>query len=204
MLKADIYKKFDDKKIRFNFNLKEGEILVIMGENGAGKSTVLNMISGLVKPDYGEIIYKKEIIFSSNKKINKKVNERKIGYIKQENILFSYLNIYENIVLGVEEKAKKKVIKKYLKEYNLENLLNKYPDEISGGQKQRISIVRCLIRDPNIILMDEAFSAIDEITKKCLRSKTKELVKNNNIPLIFVTHDIDEAKYMSSNILQIN
>src|SRR6056297_2143173 len=127
MLKADIYKKFDGKIIRVNFDLEEGEILVIMGENGVGKSTVLNMISGLVEPDDGEIIYKREIFFSSNKKINKKINERNIGYITQENILYNHLNIYENIILGVEVKFKNILLTKYLKEYNLGDLLNKYP-----------------------------------------------------------------------------
>jgi len=87
---------------------------------------------------------------------------------------------------------------------NLDKILNKYPEEISGGQKQRVAIVRALIRNPKIILMDEAFSAIDEHTKKCLREKTKELVNEKQVPLVFVTHDREEAEYMSKEIIYIN
>lgn len=204
MLKVDLCKKYDGRSIEVNFKLYKGEILVIMGENGTGKSTILNMISGIIEPDDGEIKYCDEIIFSKNKEINKKPNLRKIGYITQENILFSHLNIYKNIVIGLENFQNNFELSKYIDEYNLKDLLNKYPNEISGGQRQRVSIVRSLIRKPDIILMDEAFSAIDEKTKICLRNKTKKLVKENDIPLIFVTHDIEEAKFMSNYILKIN
>lgn len=204
MLKVNLYKKYDKRNIEVNFKLCKGEVLVIMGENGTGKSTILNMISGIIEPDDGEIKYCDEIIFSKNKEINKKTNLRKIGYITQENILFSHLSIYENIVIGLENFQNNFELSKYIDEYKLKDLLNKYPNEISGGQRQRVSIVRSLIRKPNIILMDEAFSAIDEKTKICLRNKTKKLVKENNIPLIFVTHDIEEAKFMSDYILKIN
>lgn len=204
MLKVNLYKKYDKRNIEVNFKLCKGEVLVIMGENGTGKSTILNMISGIIEPDHGEIKYCDEIIFSKNKEINKKTNLRKIGYITQENILFSHLSIYENIVIGLENFQNNFELSKYIDEYKLKDLLNKYPNEISGGQRQRVSIVRSLIRKPNIILMDEAFSAIDEKTKICLRNKTKKLVKENNIPLIFVTHDIEEAKFMSDYILKIN
>jgi molybdate transport system ATP-binding protein len=204
MLKVDLCKKYDVRNIEINFKLCKGEILVIMGENGTGKSTILNMISGIIEPDDGEIKYCNEIIFSKKQEINKKTNLRKIGYITQENVLFSHLNIYENIVIGLENSQNNFELTKYIDEYNLKDLLMKYPNEISGGQRQRVSIVRSLIRKPDIILMDEAFSAIDEKTKICLRNKTKKLVKENNIPLIFVTHDIKEAKFMSDYILKIN
>ena len=204
MLSVDLIKKYDKKTIKTNFKLSKGRILVLMGENGAGKSTILNMISGIVKPDIGEILFDGEVIYSSDKKTNTDVNLRKIGYITQKNCLFSHLNVLENITIGLKISKEDVQLKKYLEEFNLDKILNKYPEEISGGQKQRVAIVRALIRNPKIILMDEAFSAIDEHTKKCLREKTKELVNEKQVPLVFVTHDREEAEYMSKEIIYIN
>jgi len=204
MLSVKLTKKYDKKTIKTNFKLSKGRILVLMGENGAGKSTILNMISGIVKPDIGEILFDGEVIYSSDKKTNTDVNLRKIGYITQKNCLFSHLNVMENITIGLKISKENVQLKKYIEEFNLDKILNKYPEEISGGQKQRVAIVRALIRNPKIILMDEAFSAIDEHTKKCLREKTKELVNEKQVPLVFVTHDREEAEYMSKEIIYIN
>ncbi|MDW7669926.1 MAG: ATP-binding cassette domain-containing protein [Bacillota bacterium] len=204
MLSVNLTKKYDNKVIKTNFNLSKGEILVLMGENGVGKSTILNMISGIVKPDIGEILFDGEVIYSSDKNTNKDVSYRKIGYITQKNCLFSHFNIIDNITIGLKISKEDEQLNRYLDEFSLNKMINKYPHEISGGQKQRVAIVRALIRNPKILLMDEAFSSIDEFTKRCLRQKTKDLVHEKNIPLIFVTHDSEEAKFMSSKILYLN
>jgi len=204
MLSVRLTKKYDKKIIKTNFKLSKGKILVLMGENGTGKSTILNMISGIVKPDNGEILFDGEVIYSSDKKTNKDVNLRKIGYVTQKNCLFNHLNVLENITIGLRKDEYDYSINKYLDEFNLNKILYKYPNEISGGQKQRVAIVRALIRDPKIILMDESFSAIDEYTKKCLRKKTKEFVTEKEVPLIFVTHDKEEAEFMSKEIIYLN
>jgi ABC-type Fe3+/spermidine/putrescine transport system ATPase subunit len=204
MLSVNLTKKFDSKIIKANFRLPKGKILVLMGENGAGKSTILNMISGIVNPDDGEIVFEGEVIYSSNIKKNKEVNMRKIGYITQKNCLFSHLNVLENINIGLKKSEYSGNLNKYIDDFNLSQILDKYPSEISGGQKQRVAIVRALIREPKIILMDEAFSAIDDYTKKCLRKKTKELVTEKEVPLIFVTHDKEEAEFMSEEIMYLN
>jgi len=204
MLSVSLTKKFDNKIIKANFKISKGKILVLMGENGAGKSTILNMISGIVNPDDGEILFDGEVIYSSNERKNKEVSMRKIGYITQKNCLFSHLNVMENITIGLKKSQYAGTLNKYLDEFNLNKILYKYPNEISGGQKQRVAIVRALIREPKIILMDEAFSAIDDYTKKCLRKKTKELVTEKEVPLIFVTHDKEEAEYMSEEIIYLN
>lgn len=164
-----------------NLSLKEGEKIAIVGPSGCGKSTILNLISGLIKPDKGTI------------KLNGDV-----GYMFQKDNLLEWRTIYKNITLGLELKGKiskeqKEYIENLLKKYNLYEFKNSYPHELSGGMRQRVSLIRTLVLNPSILLLDEPFSALDAQTKITVNEDVYNIVSKENKSVILVTHDIAEA-----------
>ncbi len=205
----NISKSFDDNKIIDDFNLKifEKEFLTIIGSSGCGKTTILKMINGLVKPSSGKI-------FVDGKDISKEdmVNlRRKIGYSIQGTSLFPHLSVKENIsyVLKlINKKNKNKIendVEKWMKITNLDqDLIDRYPEELSGGQQQRVGIARALAASPKILLMDESFGAVDAITRKQLQKEIKKIHEKTQITIVFVTHDINEALALGDRTLIMN
>lgn len=186
-----------------NLNIKKGEFVTLIGKSGCGKTTLLKLINGLIKADSGKI-------YIDNKEINdwNIINlRRNIGYVIQQIGLFPHMNIEENIgyVLNIKN-VNKKYIRNRVKELiNLvgldETYLTKYPRVLSGGQKQRVGVARALASDPEIILMDEPFGAVDEITRKILQDEILNLQQKLRKTIIFVTHDIEEAFKLGSKII---
>lgn len=187
----------------FNLSIDEGDFLCIVGSSGSGKTTLLKMINGLLKPDEGEII------ISGKNIINEDIISlrRKIGYAIQGNGLFPHMTVEENIgyVPRLEKRGRKEVdeiVDKMLKLVGLPlDLKEKYPDELSGGQQQRVGIARAYANSPFILLMDEPFGAVDAITRYQLQNDLKEIHKQTNCTIIFITHDIYEAFKMGTHIL---
>lgn len=175
-----------------NFDIKEGEFVSIIGPSGCGKSTLLSIISGLETKNKGEI------------KIN-----GKIGYMLQKDNLLEWRTIYKNILLGLEiqkkltEKNKKYVID-LLKKYGLYEFKNKYPNQLSGGMRQRVALIRTLAIRPKILLLDEAFSALDYQTRLNVTEDIYKILKNENISVLMVTHDISEAISMSDKVVVLS
>lgn len=166
-----------------SFNLYEGEFLGIVGPSGCGKSSILNIISNLDNNYFGNIIKKKNI---------------KIGYMFQEDTLFNWLTIYQNAILGLKISKKLNTnsinnVIDLLKKYNLYDFKDKYPNELSGGMKQRLSLIRTLATNPDILLLDEPFSALDYQTRKKISNDVYNIIKKENKTVIMVTHDIEEA-----------
>jgi NitT/TauT family transport system ATP-binding protein len=171
-----------------NFSLKEGEILTILGPSGSGKSTILNILTKLLEPTSGEV--------------NIKGN---IGYMFQRDHLLEWRNIMDNITIGLEIQNKKTPkaisrIENLLKTYGLWEFRNMYPKELSGGMKQRVALIRTLAVNPDILLLDEPFSALDYQTRILVSDDIYKIIKNENKSTILVTHDISEAISMSDKI----
>ena len=200
----NVYKSYKDKKILENINLviEDNSIVVLIGESGCGKTTTLKMINRLIEPTKGKIMINGKDI----KKTNPIKLRRSIGYVIQQTGLFPHLTIRQNIELisKLEKKEKKMIQEKTMELMKMvglsEELLDSYPSELSGGQQQRVGIARAFATDPDIILMDEPFSALDPITRSSLQDEVIRLQDKLKKIIIFVTHDMDEAIKLADKI----
>lgn len=175
----------------FSLNVKEGEFISIIGSSGCGKSTVLNIISGLDNDYEGKIKFNKNLIN---------------GYMLQDDTLFPWLTIFENACLGLKisktlNKETKDYTKKLLIKYGLKDFLDKYPSDLSGGMRQRVALIRTLAIKPDILFMDEPFSALDYQTRLKVSDDVYKILKEENKTAIMVTHDISEAISLSDRIV---
>ena len=184
-----------------NVNLtieKEGEIVTLLGPSGIGKTTILRTIAGLQNLQSGKIIFKGNII--SSKDFNLEPEKRNIALSFQDNSLFPNYNVLENINFGSKRAKKSKFLytsDDLIEILHLEKLLNKFPHQISAGEAQRVSFARSLMSKPDLLLLDEPFSNIDQSLKEDLQPKIKKLLKEINLTTIIVTHDSYEAFYMA-------
>lgn len=200
-----VSKSYKDKKVLQNvsFEIEAGTITSIIGESGCGKTTTLKMINRLIEPTQGKITIKDQDI----KKTNPIKLRRKIGYVIQQTGLFPHMTVRENIELisKLEKKNPKKIKERTLEmmemvALNPDEFLDRYPSELSGGQQQRIGIARAFATDPEIILMDEPFSALDPMTRVSLQDELIRLQDKFHKTIVFVTHDMDEAIKISDKI----
>ena len=180
-----------------NFRIKEGEFISIIGPSGCGKSTLLSVIAGLEEKTTGEIYIENEKIEGISDKI---------GYMLQKDCLLDWRSILENCMFGLEIKGKKnkenkQYVEELLKKYNLYEFKNKYPSELSGGMRQRVALIRTLAVKPKILLLDEAFSALDYQTRIMVTNDIYHILRKENITALIVTHDISEAISMSDKVL---
>ena len=181
-----------------NFNIeKKGDIICLLGPSGIGKTTILRSIAGLEQIDKGFIKLKSKII--SSDKIFVEPEDRNISLSFQENALFPHYTVEKNINFGINRRNKSRRInpKKIVKLLNIGNLLDKYPHQISAGEAQRVSLIRSLISNPDLLLLDEPLSNIDENFKEEIQVKLKQILKDYKITTIIVTHDSEEAFYLS-------
>ena len=183
-----------------NFRIKKGEFVSIIGPSGCGKSTLLSIIAGLEEKTTGEIYIEGEKVTGISSKI---------GYMLQRDCLLEWRNILSNTMFGLEVKGKKdNVNKEYvlelLKKYNLYEFKDKYPSELSGGMRQRVALIRTLAVKPKILLLDEAFSALDYQTRIMVTNDIYSILRKEKITAIIVTHDISEAISMSDRVLVLS
>lgn len=202
----NIKKQYEDKVIMENFQLsvEQGEFVTIIGSSGCGKTTALKMIDGLVEPTEGQILVQGEDI--RQKDITQV--RRNIGYAIQGSVLFPHMTVEQNIayvpeLINKKNKEKtKEAVSKWMKIVGLsEELCQRYPAELSGGQQQRVGIARALAASPEILLMDEPFGAVDEITRGQLQQEIKRIHRQTGITILFVTHDIAEALKLGTKVL---
>lgn len=175
------------------FDIKEGEFVSIVGPSGCGKTTILSLIAGLIKPSSGEIK-----LYSNS--------DHACGYMFQRDLLFKWRNIEQNITLGLETQHKKTkenvaYIKELATKYGLGDFLKHYPNQLSGGMRQRVALIRTLALKPDILLLDEPFSALDFQTRLNVCDDVYEIIKKEKKTAILVTHDISEAISMSDRII---
>ena len=189
--------------LKVNFEHKSG-VLGFLGASGSGKSMSLKCLAGLVTPSYGQIIVNDKIFFDSKKAINLSPQERKIGYLFQNYALFPNMNIIDNIEIGISNMKngeKKSLSKEYIERFGLSGLEKRYPWQLSGGQQQRVALARALITSPEILLLDEPFSALDQHLRNNLEKELMSILKDYSGNVIFVTHDIAEAYRVCDDII---
>lgn len=194
-LEVRIKKQFPDFLLDVEFQTEE-EIFGVLGESGCGKSLTLKCIAGIERPDQGRIVLNGRELFDSKKGINLPARERKIGYLFQEYALFPNMTVEENIAVGIKEKKKgekKKKIHDYIQKFFLEGLEKKHPSSLSGGQKQRVAIARMLAAEPELILLDEPFSAVDSYLKWKLEQMLLEWLEEVQVTTLLVSHNRDEV-----------
>ncbi len=204
-----ISKAFSEKKVLENLSLevKENEILSLLGPNGCGKTTLLNILSGLTRQDEGNI-YIKDVLVSgkmSTKKIYIKPSDRKVGYVFQNISLFPHMRVKDNVAYGLKalhlpKHEVKKRTEKLLDFVGLNEYTKFYPSQLSGGQKQRIALARSLATEPQVLLLDEPVSAVDPQLRESFRLELKNYLQALKITVVYVTHNLSEAFVMSDRI----
>lgn len=182
------------------FNVHEGEFVSIVGPSGCGKSTVLNIISGLVKPSSGKVLIEGE---------EQKGYSSKLGYMFQKDQLFEWLTVFQNVSVGLKIKRMfnektKAMLEELLKNYGLWEFKNHYPRQLSGGMRQRVALIRTLALSPEVLLLDEPFSALDYQTRLKVSDEIYDIIKREGKTAIMVTHDISEAVSMSSRVVVLS
>jgi len=194
-LLVDIKKKLPG----FNLNVcfKAGQdVMGLLGASGSGKSMTLRCIAGIEKPEKGRIVLNGRVLFDSDKRINIPSRERKVGYLFQNYALFPNMTIEENIGFALNKLPKEKrisVIKEKIEMIKLEGLESRYPSQLSGGQQQRVALARALVIEPEILLLDEPFSALDDHLRNVLAKQLLDTLSNYHGVTLFVTHNMEEA-----------
>ena len=199
----------DITKSLSSFNLdvsmeSKGGIIGFLGASGSGKSMTLKCIAGLEKPSKGKIVINDKVLFDSEEKINVKTRDRKVGFLFQNYALFPHMTIKDNIEIGLDKiskEEKSKLSANYIKKFGLEGLESRYPWQLSGGQQQRVALARALITSPDILLLDEPFSALDNHLRASMERELVEILKDYEGTVVFVTHDIAEAYRVCDRII---
>jgi sulfate/thiosulfate transport system ATP-binding protein len=201
----NINKTFGDFKASDNisFEIEKGKLIALLGPSGSGKTTILRMLAGLEYPDSGDIY------INDNRVNDLAASKRGIGFVFQNYALFRYMSVYDNIAFGLEVQKKNKKecrerVEELLSLIGLEGLGDRYPHQLSGGQKQRVAFARALAPNPQLLLLDEPFAAIDAKVRQELRSWLKDTINKVGITSIFVTHDQDEAIEVADEIIITN
>ena len=204
-----VTKSYGEREILNDFNLeiRRGEFLTIIGSSGSGKTPVLKLINGLISPTLG-------IIYVDGKDISKEdqtLLRRNIGYVIQGIGLFPHMTVRKNIayvpsLLNHRDKEKtRRAVERLIGVVGLEqDMLDRYPSELSGGQRQRVGIARALAANPDILLMDEPFGAVDEITRKMLQNEILRIHDQLGVTIVFITHDIKEALKLGTRVMVMN
>ncbi len=180
----------------FQLEVKEGEFLSILGPSGCGKSTFLNILGGLDSQSSGEIFVDDQVVTGAG---------NNLGYVFQAYALFPWRTVLENVgagleIRGVKRKERREIAKEYIDLVGLGEFTNRYPHELSGGMKQRVAIARALAYQPEVLLMDEPFAALDAQTREVLQYELLRIWEETHKTIIFVTHSIDEAVFLSDRV----
>lgn len=189
------------------FSCEQGQLLALVGPSGAGKSTVLRCIAGLHTPENGVIQCNDITLFDSEEQVNLSPQNRQIGFVFQNYALFPHLCVADNIGLAIAERKQsiqQNRINELLDTVRLSGLGERYPHQLSGGQQQRVALARALAREPQVLLLDEPFSAVDKVTRRKLYLELNSLRQQLKMPIILVTHDLDEAAMLADSMVVIH
>ena len=200
----DLSHSYDGSEISLNnisLTVNKAEKVSILGPSGSGKSTLLRLIAGLEKPYSGTITIQGKVVSDQDHLVAPE--KRNVGLVVQNKALFPHLTVEKNIGFGIRKNREKtKIISDLLSLFKIEHLSDKYPHEISGGEQQRTAIARSMAPSPELLMLDEPFSALDRELKEELYTELNQIIKERQQTIMLVTHDLDEAKVLSDN--QIN
>lgn len=188
------------------FSCAPGQLLALVGPSGAGKTSVLRAIAGLLKIAHGQIICQQQCWLDSEAGINLPPQQRRVGLVFQDYALFPHLSVADNLRLALpaSQKSNPARIDALLQQVNLHGLAARYPGQLSGGQQQRVALARALARDPQVLLLDEPFSAVDKVTRRKLYLELHSLRRQLAMPIVLVTHDLDEAAMLADEMCVIH
>jgi len=187
------------------------EQVILFGPSGVGKSLTVKCIAGLLTPDSGTIKIKNSVLFDKQNNINIAPQARNVGYILQNYALFPHLNIAQNVGFGLNRKGwlnritpeNHEKIHHWLERFQIADLARQYPDQLSGGQQQRVALARALIIEPELLLLDEPFSALDKKLRMYMREEVQELQEELKIPLMLITHDEEDIQAFSAELIEL-
>jgi molybdate transport system ATP-binding protein len=197
---ASFRKKLKYFDLDVSFACQTEKMLVMIGPSGGGKTTVIRMLAGLETPDAGRVLFGDEVWFDSDRHINVKPQKRRLGYVFQDYSLFPHLNLFDNAAFAAVDK---KEVDELFNLFKIIHLRKRKPHMVSGGERQRCAICQALARHPRLLLLDEPFSALDVVTRRGLREELKSLKGTLSCPVIYVTHDINEALFLADEILPL-
>lgn len=207
MLEASLTKKL--WHFTLDVQLKaDKQILILLGPSGSGKTTILHLLAGLLKPDEGFIKINDRILYSSGEKINNPPQSRNVGYLFQNYALFPHMTVRHNVLYGLKSKKYKvdgSVLDpgELLDSFGVGHLIDRYPSQLSGGEQQRVALARALVVQPELLLLDEPFSALDKDTRVSLRQEIKKLHRQWQIPFVLVSHDEEDARFLGDVIVTL-
>ncbi|WP_048750521.1 molybdenum ABC transporter ATP-binding protein ModC [Aggregatibacter segnis] len=200
MLHIDIKKQLGILPLEAHLDIPSQGVTALFGLSGSGKSSLINLVSGLINPDEGVIALNDRELFNSAEKVCVPINQRNIGYVFQDARLFPHYTVNGNLRYGMKNTSKDEF--NYIVELlGIGHLLKRYPITLSGGEKQRVAIGRALLTDPEILLMDEPLSALDLPRKRELMNYLERLSKEINIPILYVTHSLDELLRLAERVV---
>ncbi|MEN3931236.1 ATP-binding cassette domain-containing protein [Microvirga sp. W0021] len=204
-LKVSFRHKIGEFTLDASFEVSSG-FTVLTGMSGSGKTTTLNIISGLITPEYGKIAISDHIVFDSERRINQLSHKRNIGYVFQENRLFPHLSVARNLTYGRwfrRPSSKERTLQEVTELLDISHLLKRKPDTLSGGEKQRVAIGRALLSAPQLLLMDEPLSAIDQKRRQEIIPFIEAIYKETGIPVLYTTHNIAEVAHLMTDHIQL-
>ena len=195
MLEVKIKRQLAFFTLEADFTLGK-EIMVLFGPSGSGKTSLLWAVSGLSKVEEGRIVLNDRVLFDSREKINLPTQKRKVGFVFQDYALFPHYTVEKNIAYGCKQKGHRPD-KDWLEIFGIAHLAKRYPQQLSGGEGQRVALARALASNPDLLLLDEPFSALDKKNRMHLREELRKLNQQWQIPFIVVSHDEDDATYLA-------
>ena len=205
MLKVCVEKKIGDLNMNVGFAIEKPVITALLGKSGAGKTTLANMLSGLVKPDSGVVFFNDDVFFDGERRVNLPPEERGIGYVFQEHRLFPHLSVRHNLTFGRWAGGRKnsEKLSKIVELLELGRLLDRRPDTLSGGESQRVAIGRALYACTSFLIMDEPLSSLDAALKESIMDYIAMIPKNFSFPMIYITHDQKEVDRLAEETLSL-
>ena len=199
-----LYSTQGEVLLKVQCSLKMRELITLFGKSGAGKTTILRILAGLTAPDFGIIKVQDSIWFSSKDKINIPPQKREIGFVFQDYALFPNMSIEENLLFALPKRGDKKHIEELLEIVELQNFRKVKPSMLSGGQQQRVALIRALVRNPKILLLDEPFSALDASMSQRLQEELLKIHQKFELTTFFVSHNLADVFYLSQYVLHLN
>jgi molybdate transport system ATP-binding protein len=205
LLELKIRKKLKNFELEPSLELAEenGQVLVLFGPSGSGKSVTMKCIAGITAPDTGNINICGRAVYNSKARLNLRIQERRVGYVPQNYALFPHLSVADNIAFGLAGWSREKTLRRTTELLNmlqLQGLEKRYPRQLSGGQQQRVAFARAIAPGPDILLLDEPFSALDAGIRADLRRNLASLSRDLRLPVVFITHDLEEAYMLAGTI----
>ena len=209
-----IQKQYRTAKRTFELNVQfqsNAQRLVLYGPSGAGKTQVLKMLAGLVKPETGFIHFSNNVLFDSLQRIHVSPQNRRLAYMFQNYALFPHLTVAQNIAFSLQKgwfnparPLTPPAVANWLEKFDLQALADQYPHQLSGGQSQRVALARALVMSPNALLLDEPFSALDDHLRQALRQALTELQAQLSIPMILITHHDEDVRWFGDDIIHLS